>query len=134
MNSELCLFNPNSLSFGNKLALREIKPSADIMNNDVLRCGVTEHGFCLKRKVTYISESKSFLTTLVTILYRNVYIFKNTRYIFQTKYSELFVLVICEVKRNDLSLIRTSLQTQVFRIGNMMFSNFLVWWTHLQNL
>jgi len=36
MNSESYLFNPNCLSFGNKLALRQIKPNDDTMNNDVL--------------------------------------------------------------------------------------------------
>jgi len=95
-----------------------------------LRCGVTEHGFCLKRKGTYISESNSFSTTLVTILYRNVYIFKNKRYIVHTKYYEFYT--ICEVKRNDLSIICNSLQTQVFKISNIMFSNFLVWWAPLE--
>ena len=96
-----------------------------------LRCGVTEHGFCLKWKGTYVSGSNSFLTTLVTTLYRNVCVFKNTHYIVHTKYSKMFI--IRKVKRNDLSIIRNSLQTQVFKIGTIMFSYFLVWWAPLQS-
>jgi hypothetical protein len=89
-----------------------------------LRCGVTEQGFCLKWKGTYMSGSNSFLTTLVTIFYRNVCVIKNTQYIVHTKYSEMFI--ICKVKSNDLSIIRNSLQTQVFKIGKVIFSNFLI--------
>jgi hypothetical protein len=92
MNSKLYLFNPNCPSPGNKLALREIKRTADTMNTDVPEMWRDCAGilFVVKRNVRIV-HSIAFFNYAFTKLYRNVYIFKN-RHCIYNKYNKYYIV------------------------------------------